>query len=582
MENTEFENLKIRYLELTSLFETNKILNASLDLRAILNNLLLTSMGRLMIGQGVVFIRDEKSLYKIAAAKGFSPGRLGQTFFVETALETPLYISEMPCKGDQFCQFLKENNLQIVVPIISNGRLIGILGFGKKFIQSDYKPEEIDFLQSLADSAAIAVDKSLLFDELKKTNRKLDKKIQELNTLFEISRELNATLEIQKIVNVLSFTIMGELLINKCLIILYEKGLPKIKVIRGVGIKPEPVEENLNNPEVQYDFLQKPVHQLGGKILSKHGLSALREAGIEYLVSMTAKNELKGLIGIGRKITGEELSETELGFLETLANDAVNAIENGRMVEQMLEKQRMEEELKIARDIQQRLLPDSFPQLEWIEIAAVNHSCHHVGGDSYDCIALDSGDLGISIADVSGKSTPAALLMANLQASLRALAIERKPVHECVGRINHLIYQNTASDKYITFFYGELSALKKTLTYTNAGHNAPILFHRDGRYRFLQTGGIILGMMNHVAYEEETVPLNSGDVLVLYTDGITEALNAHEEEFGEERLIQVIKENRTASAQETVDRIIAAVESFSEGMDQADDMTLIVVRLKEI
>ncbi|NOY78075.1 MAG: SpoIIE family protein phosphatase [Calditrichaeota bacterium] len=575
------ENLKIRYLELTSLFETNKILNASLDLQSILDNLLLTAMGRLMIGQGAVFIRMEDSVVELKALKGLPASLLGRVFPMPHLKGNPIFITDHKAAGDPLYRFLETNDLQILIPMISNGKEIGLVAFGKKFIQSEYNPDEINFLESLVSSAAIAVDKGLLFEELKSTNRKLDKKIQELNTLFEISRELKATLDIQKILNVLSFAVMGELLVNRCLIVLLDHQQLKVQLVRGLDASVVEIEKQLQNSACVKSLSQHPVLELTPEVCQESGLGFLKQLELEYCVAMSAQDVFKGFLGIGKKVTGETLSETELGFLETLANDAVSAIENAQMVEQMLEKQRMEEELKIARDIQKRLLPEYCPHYDRVEIAARNYSCTEVGGDYYDCLPLDASRLGIAIADVSGKSTPAALLMANLQASLRALASDGKPVQSIVKKINDLIYQNTTSDKFITFFYGELLVRESSLTFTNAGHNPPILFHQDGSYQFLKEGGIILGMMPHVAYEESTVLLHPNDVLVLYTDGITEAQNQEEEEFGEERLIQKIYENLLLPAEEISEKILEAVKTFSNGADQTDDMTLLVVKIKE-
>jgi len=580
MKNTELENLKIRYLELTSLFETNKILNASLDLHSILDNLLLTAMGRLMIGQGAVFIRIKDSVFELKAVKGLSTKLLGQIFSVPQSINNASFASECIGAKDQFCQFLKENGLQIIIPMISNGKEIGLASFGKKFIRSEYNPDEINFLESLVSSAAIAVDKGLLFDELRNTNRELDKKVQELNTLFEISRELNATLDIQKILNVLSFAVMGQLLINRCLVVFSENHQLKVRLVRGLDVPVSEIEDRLQKSDCISRLSKHPVLELASLMDQENDLAFLRQWGLEYCVAMSAQDRFKGFLAIGKKVAGEEMSQTELGFLETLANDAVSAIENAQMVEQMLEKQRIEEELKIARDIQKRLLPEYCPQYDRVEISAINHSCTEVGGDYYDCISLGENQLGIAIADVSGKSTPAALLMANLQASLRALANDGKSVRKMVGKINDLVYKNTTSDKFITFFYGELSVQESAFTYTNAGHNPPLLFHQDGSYQFLDTGGIILGMMPHMAYEEETIRLQPNDTLVLYTDGITEAQNLEEEEFGEERLIQEIYENRTRTAEDISERILKAVKTFSNEADQADDITLLVVKFK--
>ncbi len=579
MEREDFETLKLRYLELTSLFETNKILNASLDLQTILDNLLLTSMGRLMIGKGLVLLRRNGDLLQVAAVKGLPRQNVGRTFALPTEIHAPGFVAELIPPDTSLGQFLHTEEGELVLPLISNERVLGLVIFGKKFVQSDYRPDEIDFLQSLVSSAAIAVDKSLLFDELKAMNRQLDKKIQELNTVLEISRELNATLEPKKIATILSFAIMGELLVKECVIIFFEGEGTEIAVKKGIELEDALLAELFGHPSCREKLLLQSIVRLSDTAcLDLNRGQWAEQVKLEVLVPLKSKSALKGVIGIGSKITGEDFSETELGFLETLANDAIGAIENARMVQQLLEKQRLEEELKIARDIQKRLLPEVCPRVPGFKIAALNHSCRQVGGDYFDCIALGQNRLGLAIADVSGKSTPAALLMANLQASLRTLATEDLPVHQLVGRINNIIFQNTTSDKFITFFYGELWARENRLIYTNAGHNPPLLFRVNGEYELLDEGGVILGILKNQVYREKSVEFHPNDVLVLYTDGITEALNAREEEFGEERLIEVIRKNRARRAEELAAAIIKEVERFTEGTEQSDDITLLIVK----
>ncbi len=579
MEKEDFETLKLRYLELTSLFETNKVLNASLDLQTILDNLLLTSMGRLMISKGLVLLRQKKNILKVAAVKGISRQNIGRVFGLETEIHSPGFVSELIGADTSLGSFLRSMEAKLILPLISNEKMLGLVVFGRKFVRSDYHPDEIDFLQSLVSGAALAVDKSLLFDELKATNRELDKKIQELNTVLEISRELNATLEPQKIANILSFAIMGELLVKECLIVLFENEQVQIVVKKGMEIENDRLTRFFSQPTCRQKLLSGPFVRLSEAACEEaFSPQIFAETKLELLVPLISNESLKGFIGIGRKITGGDFSKTELGFLETLANDAIGAVENARMVRQLLEKERLEEELKIARDIQKRLLPEGCPRVSGFEIAAVNHSCRQVGGDYYDCISLGKGRLGLAIADVSGKSTPAALLMANLQASLRTLAGEGLPVHQLVERINDIIFQNTTSDKFITFFYGELLADEGRLLYTNAGHNPPILLRSDGTTELLEAGGLILGILKNQSYRQKSVEFHPNDVLVLYTDGITEALNDREEEFGEDRLMRVIRKNRSSRAEELAATILAEVERFSGGKEQSDDITLLIVK----
>ena len=261
-----------------------------------------------------------------------------------------------------------------------------------------------------------------------------------------------------------------------------------------------------------------------------------------------------------------------------------------RMIGELEEMQKMEKELQVAKEIQQHLLPESVPQIEGVDIAAMNLSSKEVGGDYYDFIQIDATRWGIMIADVSGKGVPAAILMATTQSTLRTqlallpaymtdMELEYS-VPLTVGKMNSFLYQETESHKFVTLFYGILDVEKCSFTYTNAGHNPQLLYrYQDKKEELLTAGGIMAGMMENAFFEKDTVTLNGGDVLVLYTDGVTDASNQQEDFFGEERFFQLVKENCSLSAQELIDKIYSGITDFSAGAPQFDDITMIVLKI---
>jgi sigma-B regulation protein RsbU (phosphoserine phosphatase) len=308
-------------------------------------------------------------------------------------------------------------------------------------------------------------------------------------------------------------------------------------------------------------------------------LNSLVKNDIKVVAPMKIQDETKGVLVVGSKINKQEFRADELEFLYTLGNQAMISLENARLFEEALEKQRMEEELNIARDIQQGLLPKSCPQPHGFQIHGINVSSRQVGGDYFDCIEFDENHYGICIADVSGKGAPAALLMSNLQASLRALSSTDCNIGEMTSKINNLIYQNTGLDKFITYFYGILNCSQKTFTYVNAGHNPPYLYHRDGSMRTLEKGGLLLGMMPNMLYEMETVELQPGDVILMFTDGISEAMNPEEEEFEEYRIEAILQKEVHSSAREILQKITNAVKEFVAKAPQSDDITMVGVKM---
>jgi sigma-B regulation protein RsbU (phosphoserine phosphatase) len=251
------------------------------------------------------------------------------------------------------------------------------------------------------------------------------------------------------------------------------------------------------------------------------------------------------------------------------------------LLEERIEKERMEEELHIAKSIQQGLLPDPIPSSDELEIAAKNISSYQVGGDYYDILETPDKNLLFAIGDVTGKGIPAALLMANLQAMLHVLLPIDITLSEASGQINDIIYQNTPNDKFITFFWGIFNPKNFEFRFVNAGHNPPLWFKSgETEPRELEEGGLILGAMSTMSpYSEQTIKLSADDLLVFYTDGVTEAMNEEkDEEFGKERLLNCIQENRDKSVEEIQQAITSAVHEFSMEK-QYDDITLIIIKV---
>jgi sigma-B regulation protein RsbU (phosphoserine phosphatase) len=235
-----------------------------------------------------------------------------------------------------------------------------------------------------------------------------------------------------------------------------------------------------------------------------------------------------------------------------------------------------EHEIAEARAIQEGFLPKEIAQLAGYEIAGAWQSARVVGGDYFDVLPFDGETCGLCIADVAGKGLPAALLMSNLQAAVRGLASLSVAPEDLCARLNALLCRNMASDRFVTLFYAQLDGPARRLRYVSAGHNPPFILHADGSHERLREGGGVLGVFANQAFRSGVAQLQTGDRMVLYTDGVTEACNADEEEFGEQRLLTVLQENRRRSPEAIQKEILLAVSAFSHGTWQ-DDATLLVV-----
>jgi sigma-B regulation protein RsbU (phosphoserine phosphatase) len=295
-------------------------------------------------------------------------------------------------------------------------------------------------------------------------------------------------------------------------------------------------------------------------------------------VPLASGEEIFGMVYVDNPFNNR-FQEEDLKVLTTIASVASIKIENDRLLDERLEKRRMEEELKVASEIQMRLQPFSPPKLDGWDMTGVSFPCREIGGDYYDFIHRKrDSHLIVAVGDVSGKGTGAALLMSSLHAAVRAQSQTRASISEVMAEINEYIFENSPSNKFLTLFYGELDPKTGTLSYSNGGHNAPIFVRRSGEVERLDKGGLPIGMMQSVVYQEASVAFEPGDVLVIYSDGITESINEKEEEFEEERLIEVVKDNLGRSASGIRDRIDEALSRFVGTTAPVDDMTLMIIK----
>jgi sigma-B regulation protein RsbU (phosphoserine phosphatase) len=265
------------------------------------------------------------------------------------------------------------------------------------------------------------------------------------------------------------------------------------------------------------------------------------------------------------------------------------ALENANLMravaDEVAKRERLNREVEIAREVQERLFPQKLPEVRGLNYAGHCRPALGVGGDYYDFLALPHGHLGVAIGDVSGKGIAAALMMASLQASLRGEAT-RAPENlaTAVANINRLVYEASQANRYATFFYGQYDPSSRSFAYVNAGHNPPMLFHAgDGLSEAtrLDVGGTVVGLVESFPYQQGCVTLAPGDLLVAFTDGISEAMNHDDEEWGEARLIETVQHCRGLDAMQILELIFAAADTFVAGAEQHDDMTLVVLRVTE-
>jgi sigma-B regulation protein RsbU (phosphoserine phosphatase) len=271
-------------------------------------------------------------------------------------------------------------------------------------------------------------------------------------------------------------------------------------------------------------------------------------------------------------------SEEHLNILTTLASVASIRVENATLLEERMERERMERELELATEIQQRFQPSAPPLVDGYEFQGISFSCYEIGGDYYDFIRRPDGRMMIALGDVSGKGTAAALLMSSLHAAIHAQISAKSTLFETVNSVNLYLAENTPANRFVTLFLGELDPTTGIMSYINAGHNPPLIARVDGSVGLLDSGGLPLGLMPWAEYEQGEITLGSGEALVVYSDGVSEAVNPLDEEFGMDRLTQVVQTHRGASAAGIRDKVESALSVFTQTAPANDDITLVIAK----
>jgi serine phosphatase RsbU (regulator of sigma subunit) len=322
-----------------------------------------------------------------------------------------------------------------------------------------------------------------------------------------------------------------------------------------------------------------------------HEKNVLLQTRSSLLVQLRSKGNLLGVLSLGER-SADRFSPEEREVLDGAAGQLALVIENTKLLQRLVEHERLRAELAVAAEVQRNLLPATGPVLSGIDLCGFCQPASQVGGDYYDFVPLGDNRVGICIADVAGKGISAALLMSVVQASLRSQLFnteERASVRNVVTMLNRLICTSISASRYVTCFYGQLDVERGSFRFVNAGHNPPLLYRRPlphtqetaGAFQSLTSGGTVLGMFPGSDFEEDEVLLHPGDILVAYTDGVTEAMNVSQEEFSEGRLRAAIAEASHQNAKEIQDHIIACVALWSKGASQHDDITVIVLRVGE-
>ncbi len=415
---------------------------------------------------------------------------------------------------------------------------------------------------------------------MKKSNRRTNRLLE----LVKIRKLLNSTLRLEKILQIILETATNNLHADRGTVYLIDYKTKELwsKVLQG-DIKVDirlPIGKGIAGH----------VAKTGKKVILKDAYKDPRfnrevdkQTGYHTKTMLCTpmkdrKGKKIGVIQIVNKLNGY-FSQEDIKFLDLLSLDACLAIENARLFKEALEKESIEKELEVAATIQKMILPKTIPEIHGFEISGLCVPAKQVGGDYYDVISLPDGRTAFAIADASGKGVPAALLVSTLQACMRAYLESNFKLDELITRVNRVIFRTSTENKFITFFIGILDPSSRMLQIVNAGHYPPLLA-RNGNFIRLPTTGVVLGGIESASFVCKEYVLEPNDVLVMFTDGITEANNSKNGAYGDERLEKLILENCNQSASSLKETIYMDVQTFVGGSDQSDDITMLVVKVK--
>lgn len=372
---------------------------------------------------------------------------------------------------------------------------------------------------------------------------------------------------------------------ERCVIMLRDEDNPGAMSIRVARIrgKEEIIEEVRVSRTVMDEVLKngKSVLTADAQHDPRFASQTIALSGIRSVLAVPLsvdERNIFGLIYADSPTYEATFSEEHLNILTTLASVASIRVENATLLEERLERERMERELELATEIQQRFQPSGPPELPGYEFQGISFSCYEIGGDYYDFIERDDGRMLIALGDVSGKGTAAALLMSSLHAAIHAQVSAKSSLLETVTSVNRYLAENTPANRFVTLFAAELDPSNGSLKYINAGHNPPLIGRVGGAIEQLSSGGFPLGIMPTAEFEMGEMLLHPGESLVIYSDGVSEANNLNGDEFGLERLSTVIKNNLQASAAGLRDKVESSLSAFTQTAPANDDITLVIVK----
>jgi sigma-B regulation protein RsbU (phosphoserine phosphatase) len=499
----------------------------------------------------------------------------GEGLIGTSAVERKPVVVDDVRNDPRYIEVVKAARSELAMPLISKNRVVGVLDIESPEV-GYFREEQVRLLNLLASQIAIAIENAKIYESERRSS-------QMLALLYDISLDMSSSLEVEEVIHKIAAAVRSTVdyqifsifqlderagtLHPKVIIRSNEREFRKLSVPLGKGLVGAAAQ------------LKRPV-RVGHVLSDSRYIPVHEETRSELVVPLTYKGRVIGVVDLESTET-DYFTEYHQQLLMTLASRIASALVNAELYERVSENERrMDREMKIAREIQLRLMPEEIPSVAPLDIAVTFKSVAHLGGDLYDFIEFDDGRLAIVVGDVAGKGAPAALYAALSSGIIRTRATRKYPPGQMLELVNKTLYERPIESQYCCLTYAIYEPKTQKIAMANSGLPYPLLL-RDGTAKFLDLAGIPVGLLPETKYQELDLQLMPGDVLVFYSDGLIEARNETDEDFGLKRLSQVIRENGQASAREIVAAVNQAVDEFVGRVAPHDDRTLIAVKVKD-
>ncbi|MFQ5498785.1 MAG: SpoIIE family protein phosphatase [Candidatus Zixiibacteriota bacterium] len=460
----------------------------------------------------------------------------------------------------------------VTVPLIGKGQMIGVIEAVNK-MNGGFSGTDMDVLTGLGNQIAVAIDNANLY-------RMARREALEKHLLYEIGMKLSGRLQLDEVLSEIMHSLKQAVAYDAGGVFLISPDNSEIGSIYTAGYDP-----NLK-ADLQLKIGQGLIGNVArsgetvvvADVTSDHRyVNARRSTRSELVAPMQLDGRIIGVFNL----ESDELNaydSSDAALIEAFASQAAISIERAHLHQQILSGEKLQQQLSVAREIQSSFLPLDDPTIDGYDVSGRNIPSGEVGGDYYDFIEIVGGQTGIAVGDVSGKGVAAALIMASFRASLIAEIRNNYSIRTICSKVNDLVYESVSPGSFVTAVYGVLDSKNNIFTFANCGHNLPVLLRASGDVFFLEEGGQLLGVVPGAAYEERPIFLDVGDIICIYTDGVTEVFDEDGNEFGCERLVDLLRANRQKSTKEMQETILASIRQFATPDHAFDDITTVILK----